>query len=260
MRLPGKLGIVLLGFAIGWWFVTNRIADPEPQDTVADGITRITVHTPLWDEYVDNQWQGLYADTFNAIFVPLDIEIYLNVTPYENSLKRVQNKDGDVAMSFYHDEYPGVLYPQWPQELEEVFAVHLNTLAYTNEQDLLGKKLGWLHGYHFDLYLPKGVGFVEIRTENLGVQMLVNGEIDFFLDYQASVAKAAEENEINLASMQLSVVEDLTKFVYPVFRDDKRGQKLMQIYDRRMAELYADGTLDRLFRKYGAAGYPAPER
>ena len=136
--------------------------------------------------------------------------------------------------------------------------MHSKATTYSNEQDLLGKKLAWLRDYHFEQYLPKGVEFKEVRTEILGMRMLDRGSIDFFIDYEPTIVKAAEEGGVDLSKLKLSEVLVLAKQVYPVFRDDARGQQIMAIYDRRMAELHADGTLDRLFRKYGYDGYPAP--
>ena len=57
----------------------------------------------------------------------------------------------------------------------------------------------------------------------------------------------------------LSMVEALSKLVYPMFRNDPRGQAIMAIYERRMAKLHAEGTLDRIFKQDGYEGYPAPE-
>lgn len=251
-------GLRFLVSILACLFLTASTANGQQQSPAADDITRISVHTPQWDEYINDDWSGIYGETFKAIFDPLGIEIDLTIAPYEPSIKRVQEKQADVAMSVYRNEYPGVLYPQWPQELEKTIAVHSKATSYSNEQDLLGKKLAWVRNYHFERYLPKGIEFREVRTEVLGMRMLDRGSIDFFIDYEPTILMAAEAGGVDLSKLKLSEVLVLAKPVYPIFRDDARGQQIMAIYDRRMAELHADGTLDRLFKKYGYDGYPAP--
>lgn len=258
MLVHHKCGSGFLVATLTCLLLATSTANSQEQDPAADGITRISVHTPIWDEYINEDWSGIYGETFKAVFNPAGIEIDLTITPYESSIKQVQKKQADVAMSVYRNEYPGVLYPHWPQELEKAVAVHSKSITYTNEKDLLGKKLAWLRDYHFERYLPKGVEFKEVRTDILGMRMLDRGSIDFFIDYEPTIIKAAEEGGVDLSTLKLSPVTALAKPVYPIFRDDARGQKIMAIYDRRMTELHADGTLDRLFRKYGYDGYAVP--
>lgn len=258
MFKPYRLGSGLICITTACLLFVGLAANAQEPAT-ANGITRITVNTPQWDGFISKDLSGIYGETFQAVFSPLGIEIDLTITPYELSIKRVQQFESDVAMGVSLNFDPGVLYPKWPQEVEKAIAVHAPSIAYSSEQDLLGKKLAWLRGYRFERYLPEGVEFEEVRTEILGMRMLERGRVDFFIDYQPTILKAAEKGNVDLSKLKLSNVKALAKPVFPIFRQDARGRKIMTIYDRRMAELYADGTLDRLFRKYGYDDYPAPK-
>ena len=251
--------MVAIIFVATSWLIIQAISEQE-RNAATDSITKIAVHSQRWDGIIDENWSGLYGDTFKAVFDPLGIELEIAITPFKASIMHVQNKDCDVAMASYRNQHPGVLYPRWPHELDKAVAVHSKSIAYSSEQDLLGKKLAWIGGYRFDEYLPKGIDFIEVETEVQGLRMLDQGRIDILLDYEPIILKAAEDGGVDLSRIKFSSVAALTKPVYPIFRDDKRGQEIMAIYDRRMAELYANGTLDQLFKKYDRGSYPPPGR
>ena len=69
------------------------------------------------DGFTNIDGSGLYDETFKALFEPVGIKINMVFVPYETSLLNVRNKVADVALSVYFSGAPGVLFPEWPQEI-----------------------------------------------------------------------------------------------------------------------------------------------
>ena len=164
-----------------------------------------------------------------------------------------------MALSSYQNEYSDVIYPRWPQEVEEVVAMHRKDLPLRSARDLVGKKSAWVKDYHFEQFLPDSIEFSEVRSVALGLRNLERGRIDFFLDYAETVNDTASEMGQDLSAFNMTPVKELAKPVYPMFRDDERGAQLSSIYNERMSQLHKDGSLDRIFAKYEKGKYPTPQ-
>ena len=220
----------------------------------------VKICTQSWNGTTNTDMTGLYWDTFYALFEPLGIKINGAFMPYKLSILRVQNGDCDIAFSAYMNEFDLVLFPKWPHEIQRVIAVHDADTIFTSQRSFIGKKSAWLTDYGFEKFLPAMIDFEEVRSEALGLRKLERGRIDFFVDYETNVKKAAAATGVDLSQYTLSRVNVLSQKVYPMFRLDDRGHGLVNLYDSRMAELYEDGTLDRIYAKYRVdrGDYPAP--
>jgi len=224
----------------------------------AAGISEISVGTQEWVGSTNADMTGLYWDTFKAVFEPVGVRLNVTFMPYKVSIIRVRDRECDVAMGGYLGEYPDLLYPQWPHETDGVIAVYASDTKFSSGRSFIGKKSDRVSDYGFEQYLPTGIDYVEVRSEALGLRLLERGRIDYFVDYEANVVKAAAETRVDLSKYTLSPVTELSKLVYPMFRHDDRGVILVSLYNRRMAELHKAGTLDLIFKKYQNIPYPAP--
>ena len=191
---------------------------------------------------------GLYWEPFLAVFQPLGVKIEPTFMPHHISIVRVRERSCDIAFRGYVDEYPDLYYSHWPQELEEVLAVHPSTTTFKDVGSFVGQKIGWVNGYGFEALLPTDTNYKEVRSEGFGLKMLEQGRLDFFLDYQLTITTAAARIGLDLSAYTLTPVAELSQLVYPMFRPDKHGVKLLEIYNRRMAQLHKDGTLDLILK------------
>ena len=223
-------------------------------------VTAVTVCTQSWQGATNTDMTGLYWETFKAVFEPVGINIDATFMPYKLSIIRVRSGACDIAMSAFMNEFPDLFFPQWPHEAQRVKAVHASDIEFIGQQSFLGKKVGWLTDYGFQNFLTDDIDYTEVRSEALGLRMLERGGLDYFVDYEANIRKAAATIGVDLSKYTLSDVAVLSKNVYPMFRAGARGAELVRLYDRRMAELHQDGTLDLIFEKYreGRGAYPAP--
>ena len=230
--------------------VATWVSATSAQDqasTSADDISEVVIFTQEWEGDTNADMTGIYWETLRAVFEPIGIELKVTFMPYNVSIIRVKAAECDMALSSYMNEYPELLYPDWPQEIEEVYALHGKSTRYRDQNSFVGKKSAWINDYHYEQFLPAGIDFTEVRSVALGLRMLERDRIDFFLDYDESIRSAAEETGVDLTGFVFSRVTKLAKRVYPMFRNNDRGRALVEIYDRRMAVLHKDGTLDRIF-------------
>lgn len=161
-----------------------------------------------------------------------------------------------MALSVSEGQVDGVLYPNWPQEIEAVSVAYRKEDSFLGSSSLSGRRVGWVRGYGFEDSMPRGVEYREYRKEALAIRALATGRIDYFIDYEATIRLAAQMSGLDMVQLSLSSFPQLSEAVFPIFRKDDRGSELMQLYDQRMAALRADGTLDRIFASYGSDQYP----
>ena len=152
-----------------------------------------------------------------------------------------------MALSIYEGELTGVLIPRWPMEFETAMAVHRPDNPYVDERSLIGRTSGWIRGYPFDDYLPQGVSYRELDSVEQGLGLLQEVDIDFLIDHQPEISSVTAAAGFDLSKFQQSRVRALSREVFPAFRDDARGQTIMEIYDHRMSALHASANdWDRL--------------
>ena len=226
--------------------------------SAATDITEISICTQEWVGLTNADMAGLYWDTLKAVFEPVGVKINVIFMPYKISIVRVRDKACDIALSGYLNEFSDLLYSPWPHEIEAVIAVHANDTKFSGQRSFISKKFAWVSDYGFELYLPADIDYTEVRSEALGLRLVERARVDFFVDYEPVVRKAAAEISFDLSGYTLSPVTALSKMVYPMFRHDERGATLVSLYTRRMAELHRDGTLDLIYKKYKNGLYPAP--
>ena len=224
----------------------------------APAIAEISVCTQEWEGDTNKDMTGLYWDAFRAVFEPKGVKLNVTYMPYKISIVRVRDKVCDIAFSGYRGEFPDLLYSRWPHELEEVVAMHAKGITFNSFRSFAGKKIAWVNEYGFELFLPADTDYVEVRSEALGMRMLERGRVEYFIDYELTIQKAAAETGFDLSGYTFSPVPKLSEMVYPMFRKDERGAMLMALYERRMAALHKDGTLDRIYQKYRNRDFPAP--
>ena len=80
------------------------------------------------------------------------------------------------------------------------------------------------------------------------LQMLERGYADFYVDALSEVEAVLAESS---QAQRYQVVPLLMLLLYPGFQDSPRGRELAELYDRRLLELRADGSLRALFAKWG---------
>lgn len=105
----------------------------------------------------------------------------------------------------------------------------------------------WVRGYEYQRYLPNLHQYREVSRRNGILAMLDQGHADFYVD------ALGEVSEILAASAEPSryrMTQLITLPLYLGFADNARGHALAEVFDQRMEQLVADGSLRPIFARW----------
>ena len=103
---------------------------------------------------------------------------------------------------------------------------------------------GYLATKYFDFsYTP-----IAISNEQQGFKMLLSNNGDFLLTTREETVNFVKAENLNLNLFNTHSIA--TQYIYLGFTNNKKGQKLAEIYDRRVKEFIEDGTLEALYQKW----------
>ncbi|WP_341802363.1 hypothetical protein [Aquipseudomonas alcaligenes] len=104
-----------------------------------------------------------------------------------------------------------------------------------------------MRGYDYQHYLPGVQHFQEIQRRVGILRMLELGHADFYVDASTEVEEVLHEG----SDPALFRTTELIRLpLYAGFADTARGRALVELFDRRMAELLRNGELRPIFRRW----------
>lgn len=215
-------------------------------------------------EYPPFMWQegdkiiGVGAELTAIIFGELDIDVE---SKYVGLWKRVQHEAEigrvDVVVGIYKNEqrlrylaYPDESYTPDPVV---IFVQRGKAFPFTEWQDLIGKSggstMGESFGQDFDTYAQKNLDIHRTLRIEQGLQMLSLGRLDYVVYglYPGRI-KAIELGLKNKFDYLPKTV--ITPPAYQAFSKKSKFLKHLPYFNKRVAELKADGTIDKLIEKY----------
>lgn len=221
----------------------------------------LTIHicTPEWVLYTQKDGKGLYHDLWNRIFPPAGVTIKIWYMPFkrcETSLKQDPDSPYDAAAAAYAGE--GVLVPRWHigKDLISVIYVKGKITQWTGQEQLEGQRVAWQRGYELDKYgvITANTRVVEFNSLKEGLKILSRGRVDFLIGYQ----NTARENIRKMGlSDRLTMAPDVISGLkyYLIFRNNEKGRKLAEIWDKGMERLHSSGELQQLYGRYEDKAY-----
>ncbi len=215
----------------------------------ATEIDKVRFLSESWEGITNTDGTGLCWELFREVYEPVGIEATFEIVPYARSVRMVQDKQADVTVGVYKDEFDNALFSDW-HYLQDIVLVAFKkdkAAEWKGEESLSGR-IGWIRGYAFNEYLKKDVKFYETDDRETGLKMLELDRLDFFLDTEAELKAALEAGVIDPKDLQVETILKLN--VYLAFADTDRGRKLRKIFDDRMAELVKSGELKPLYEKW----------
>jgi polar amino acid transport system substrate-binding protein len=219
-------------------------------------ITTIRLITSEWPGYTNKDGTGLYFDVIKAVYEPEGIQIKFELVPWKRAQAMVKKTaDAIVGETIMPEE--DYLYPQWPIDIEELTVMFKKGKAaeWKGEASLENKTVSWIRGYDFQTFLNVNMTIREIDDLRSGLLMLENDRIDFLVDYIDGIEEEAQNIQktlnpkFDLAQYQMESLRVGEK-VYVAFVNSERGKKLVEIFDRRMAQLYESGVLDTMYKNF----------
>ena len=205
----------------------------------------IKVVTDEWVGYSSKDGRGLYFDVMDAVFKPLGYKISVQFMPHSRATASVRRGEADVVMGVYANFFPDINYSKYPVEFESVDAAFREE---TYQQWLQTKSLANLtvaarYGAFLDDYYDVGDKYMELRTQDAMIKMLVSKRIDVALNYVRELKTAIEKNKARGIVIHESIFQLPAYFI---FANTPEAQKLKHIFDENMKKIIADGRLKQM--------------
>jgi ABC-type amino acid transport substrate-binding protein len=207
--------------------------------------SKIVWGTDSWEGFTNRDGTGFYHELMKAVFPPSEYKMDVHYLPWKRNITNLELSRVDMtgALPKRQDFH----YSNSPVLFQTIYLVSSKNRS-LNEEDLHGKLGAYRDGYENDIFyaaLPKQIKGVGVDDVKKGIELLIHGKIDFFIDIE-SVIKPAQE--------QLGVELNYTPIgSYPLhwaFAKGTKGELLKQKFDRRWAELDKSGELTRLYGQY----------
>lgn len=208
----------------------------------------VRLASEVWADYTHADGSGLAWDLLREVFEPLDIKLVVQSVPYTRSIGLVRRGEADAWVGSYLNEIEsGVRYPRWHYDADQISALGLLDKPTPRLDSLEDYRLVWVRGYAYQRYLPNLTRYQEVQRRSGILGMLNHDHADFYIDARTEIDDVLE----TAPDPDRYRVTDLTRLpLYLGFADTPRGQALMKLYDQRMDELVARGSLRSLFAQW----------
>ena len=112
-------------------------------------------------------------------------------------------------------------------------------------ESIENKTVGWIRAYNYQSHLSTSVNIQELNYSHQGWKMLALDRLDFYMD-SITELNSYTKNEIpNIHEYSIEPV--LHKKMYMRFSKSKRSKLLIELFDKRIMELFASKKLMELY-------------
>lgn len=221
----------------------------------------IFIVTPEWEGQTNKDGTGLFFDIVRSVYEPEGIKIKFEIVPWKRSEFMVISNKADALLDSYKENIVGkdMLAPEYPMVVESSAAVFRKDKipAWNGPESLENMRAIWLRGYDFhksphlkDVTFKK---WDEIDEYGTAWHLLEKDRTDVYLDALIDIQRYIKKYKIDMSPYRVETVgEDKG---YMVFSKSEKSEKLIEIYDKNIKELFKSGELKKLFEKWD---YPFP--
>lgn len=236
-------------------FATLLIATPFFLASAANAkSTTLHIVTPAWKNFTEENGDGFYFDLMRLVYEPQDIAISFDIIPWARSEQLVLKNQADALVGSYREKTDQYHYPKYPMWLDVSAAVFKrDRVKWRGSDSLANKKVGWIRGYRYDNYLGSELDIVRVNKNTQGWAMLRVDRIDFYIDSLTDIDIFMEEQDFSKDEFSVEAV--IVEAMFVRFPKTGKGQRLADLYDRKIVTLIENGKLEALFNKWGYEDY-----
>ena len=206
----------------------------------------IHVVTSQWANQTNADGSGYFYELLDKIYAPKGIAIKVKVMPFSHASDALKNGQADVLLGAYANSFDPDWYSNQPVEVDIVDAL-LTPELYKNCETihcLEGRRVVAASGYDFDQYLDIKMDYIEVRSVDSMVKMLMAGRVDAVLDYKQGIREVMRQLD---KTRPVLLKESILEFPgYFVFYGSERGRAFKKIFDQSMEQLIANGEIKAL--------------
>ncbi|AYG43280.1 ABC transporter substrate-binding protein [Pseudomonas sp. Leaf58] len=219
-----------------------------PWVAAAEGVPRqIQLVSEEWLDYTNADGSGVAWDVLRKVFEPAGVKVVIQSAPYSRAVGLVKRGEADAWVGSYKEENDDNLYPRWHFDMDHIYALGLVSKPALTLETLGQYRLAWVRGYDFANYLPNVHEFREVQRREGILPMLEHDRVDYYIDaltevdYVLSQTSQPERfHRTHLAELPL----------YLAFGRSDQAKALLDLFDKRMAELVRSGELKPIFQHW----------
>lgn len=206
------------------------------------------IASEVWTGLTEADGRGMAWDLLREVFTGVT-ELQFESMPYTRSVGLVLQGQRHAWVGSYINEEPQAVYPRWPIDADRLGALALAKRNISRAEQLKDLRVGSLHGYKMDQYIPVRMQYQEFPRTTGVVNMLVRDRLDAYIDGVVEVeeilARATPEQAALLAVHEVAQVP-----LYVAFSDTDEGRALRDYFDLRMDELYRQGVIRKVYERW----------
>ncbi len=202
---------------------------------------------PPYEFYQGSRIVGIDADMVREIAKRNDLELVIEDMAFDSVIAAVQTGKADVAASgitVTEDRKKQIDFTTSYVKADQVIIMREGA-PITGPQDLKGKRIGVQHGTTGDMYVTEKIQEPErFQDGALAVASLVTGKIDAVVLDSAPAEEHVARNKGICILPQALVSEEYAMAI------SKQRPELLAMFNRSMAEMKVDGTMDAIRARY----------
>ena len=221
-------------------------------------IKSISVVAPEWKGYTHKDGSGLYWDIIRAIYEPIGIKVKTRIVPWNRAIKMVSKyRTYNAIVGEYDDTEEPVIFPKYPIDVEFMVLLSKNSFGavWEDMSSLSNKKVAWFKDYELIVESKRDFELFEFRTIEEGIEMLKSGQVDFIINDRDSTEQAMLKNKLVSNDYTINKMP-FGKNIFTAFSDNILSREFINIYNRRIPKLVANGQLASIYEKWKTGKMP----
>jgi len=209
----------------------------------------ISVITPVWDGWTNEDGSGFYFDLIKMIFKSQYYEINIAFSPFARAYRMVEQQKSDIMFSLYSRESnSSILTSHYPIDAGTVLVIFDRKLAWNGQPSLRDQEVIIPRGYNYHKHINVPFIKMDIVNSEQGMEMFLRERAPYFITHYEEMLKLIDIHNIDRKLYRTEVV--YRKNLHMGFAKTDKGKKLKQIFDQKMPELIENDSIKGLYEKW----------
>ena len=203
----------------------------------------IQVSGAHWKGYIEPNEKGIYVDLINLAYN--DDAVHFDIGRFVRAKRVFNTKKSDILVGVFKSDLLDLndaILPNHHLDIEHptvaIFDQRKNKIH--NIKHLNGLVVAWYEGYDYQKYLPKQAIKYPVNDLRQAFKLLASGRIDVVVDHSYNID---ESDKLIFKTWELAPERP----IWLAFQDTKRGNKLKNLFDKRIKYLISTGQIKKIF-------------
>ncbi len=213
-----------------------------------------TIHVVMqtFPGFTNKDGTGLYFEMIREVYEPVGVKMKYEIFPWERCKVMREKKLTDALLGAgrVKGRYPMPKYPMSVSYDTVVFRKD-RIKEWKGPESLRGKRVLWVRGSDYNKYPELAnvkMEWDEINSIQEAWKLLEIGRYDFYIEMLVDIKSYVKDNNIDTSPYQMETISGNEVTLW--FADTEKSKELIDIYDRRIIELFKSGWLKKLFEKW----------